>query len=100
MWGSSREKTDRRHKHKGVVQLQSRRDYVTDPETRQRCALLLVLSRLCSQCDMPFWRKYRRVPAGDREEALVHRRMLSGAGRRHNDLGRGVGDGGENGGGF
>ena len=65
-----------------------------DPAPRRRHALLLVLPRLCSQGYTPVWRKRHHMPDGDREEALVHIRMLPGARQRHNDLGRGGGDGG------
>ena len=59
-----------------------------EPTPWWRCTFLSVISHLCGRGDTPVWRERNCVPTGNGGAALIHCRMLPGAGRQGKYLGR------------
>ena len=87
--GVSRDYIYGRHLYLGIGRIQGRRDVGAEPTPRRRHAVIPGLPQRCGRGDTPVWRERHCVPTGDGGEALVHRRILPGAGRGGPDSGRG-----------
>ena len=83
---------DGRDIHPGIGQVQVSCDVVVDSTPQKHCTILLGLPQLCCQGDTPVWRECHRVPTVNEGAALVHCRMLPGAGIQGDDLVRGGGN--------